>query len=274
MRALRWLAPVMALVFLLVANGQEALGKSQFFKNGEFDAIAEKGLEYLAYNPQGAAGDGKAVYILAGAMCPYTQQVMQAKDALQALQDKGIQIRWVFPKSNTYNPAPVLYLVNSPLPEAFNDFFRRIGREPTPEQEVISGLNNVVGNASENLAGFPSISYKTAKGVKYTHSINDVLEDADQIVPVNDKSSKTLEYAREILAKDLGEPVQVKNTSKKTMVSYALPDTDSPKLDGAGRFRLKPGQSCQDTCYDYNNEFYLCKFVYEGEENSYFYSKH
>lgn len=264
---------IILLACFYISFGQLTFAESHFFNGKKYNPIVEKGLEYLIYNPQGKSPDGKAVYIMAGAMCPFTQKIMRAKDKIQALNDKGIQIRWVFPKTFQYNPEQVLYLAEEPLPDAFNDFFQGARKASSREQDVISSLNNVIANASENLGGFPSISYKTAKGMKYTNSIDDILKEADKIMPIADKSAITRKYAEEILARDFDEPVKVKNNSKKPIHGYALPDLNSTVLNGKGRFILKPGQKCQDTCYDFNDEFYICKIQLGEEVNFYFYQK-
>lgn len=273
MRLFKLFSMMLAFALSLSAASEIAFAKSQFFKSKKYDALAEKGLEYTVYNPQGESVDGKAIYIFAGALCPQTQKIMKASDKLNALIEKGIQIRWVFPKTKQYNPDQLLYLANEPLPEAFNNFFQKTVKLPTDEQEIISALNMNIGNASDNIAGFPSISYKTGKGIKYTHSIDDVFADLEKITAVNDKSKKTLDYAQKILSVNPDEPVKVKNTSKKNMEGYTLPDTNSPLTGGQGRFTLKPGQISDDTCYDFNEEFYLCKFTFEQDEFPYFYKK-
>ena len=266
---------VILLMLLVYPHCGEVFGKAQYFKGKKYDELAEKGLEYAAYNPQGESPDGRAVYIYGGAMCGYTQRIMKAQDKLRQLIDKGIQIRWIFPHDSEFNPEPVLYLVNERLPEAFNDFFGRIGKEATREQRTIASVNKVLALVSDNIGGYPSISYKTAKGIKYTNSIDDVLADADEIAPVNDKNSKTRKYAAEIMEMNLENPVKVKNRTKQIMRSYSLPDKDSPIMSSKvkGLFQLKPGQTSSDECYDLNDEFFACKFVAAQEGYFYFYPK-
>lgn len=265
---------LLSVVFLfLISFGQTALAKSQLFQGEKYQKLVENGLERLIYNPQGESVDGKAVYIVGGALCPYTQRIMQATDKLKALTDKGIQIRWVFPRDNRFNPAPVRYLAYEPIPQAFDDFFQRIGKESTEEETLLAATNMVLSQTSGALHGYPTITYKTAQGVKYTTSIDDVLAEAEKIVPIGDKTGETREFVKEILEKDLGQPVKVKNNSKKTIHAYALPDRNSPAMGGGDRFLLKPGQPCVDTCYDFNDEFFLCKFEYQDISDNYFYEK-
>ena len=261
------------LMLTFIACGQNAFGKSQLYQGEKYQNLVEKGLGLLIYNPQGESVDGKAVYIIGGALCPYTQKVMKATDKQKALTDQGIQLRWVFPMDDKFNPDPVAYLATDPIPQAFDEFFQRTGKEKTAEQDFLAATNMVLGQTSGALQGYPSILYKTGKGVKYTTSIDDAIAEADKIVPITDKSGKTRDYVREFLAKDLGQTVKVKNNSKRMIPSYSLPDKTSPEMGGGSRFRLKPGQTCVDPCHDFNDEFYLCKFAYQGFITNYFYEK-